>query len=71
MKRKQKGIDTNRIRALHTDCRTVAEIARTMKITASEVEESLKGMGYKPIYVKDKPEPNEFVLKQKKRSEKA
>lgn len=71
MKRKQKGIDTQRLRVLHTKCMTVADIARTMKITASEVEESLNEMGYKPIYVKDNPEPNEFVLKQKKRSEKA
>ena len=63
MKNKHKGIDTLRIRALHTACYTVDEIAEKMGITVSEAEYELKKMGYKPIYEKDVPEQSEFVSK--------
>lgn len=63
MKNKHKGIDTLRLRALHTACYTVDEIAEKMGITVSEVEYELKKMGYKPIYEKDVPEQSEFVSK--------
>ncbi|MDE6596973.1 MAG: hypothetical protein K2K44_13315 [Oscillospiraceae bacterium] len=63
MKNKHKGIDTLRLRALHTACYTVDEIAEKMGITVSEVEYELKKMGYKPIYEKDVSEQSEFVLK--------
>lgn len=60
---KRKGIDTLRLRDLHTKCMTVDEIAAEMGITVSEVEYKLKEMGYKPIYEKDVPEPSKFVPK--------
>ena len=63
MKNKHKGIDTLRLRALHTACYTVDEIAEKMGITVSEVEYELKKIGYKPIYEKDVPEQSEFVSK--------
>lgn len=63
MKNKHKGIDTLRLRALHTACYTVDEIAEKMGITVSEVEYELKKMGYKPIYEKDVPEPSKFIPK--------
>lgn len=62
-KRKQKEIDTLRLRVLHTKCMTVAEIAEAMGIEVSEVEWQLKQMGYKPIYEKEVPEPSGFVPK--------
>lgn len=57
IKIKRKGIDTLRLRALHTACYTVDEIAEKMGITFSEAEYELKKIGYKPIYEKDVPEP--------------
>lgn len=63
MKNKHKGIDTLRLRVLHTACYTVDEIAEKMGITVSEVEYELKKMGYKPIYEKDVPELSRFVSK--------
>ena len=63
MKNKHKGIDTLRLRALHTACYTVDEIAEKMGITVSETEYELTKMGYKPIYEKDVPEQSEFVSK--------
>lgn len=68
---KQNVIDTLRLRALHTKCMTVAEIAETIGVTVSEVEYELREMGYKPIYERDIPEPCKAVTKIKKRSEKA
>ncbi|MCM1328391.1 MAG: hypothetical protein NC253_03035 [Ruminococcus sp.] len=57
---KRKGIDTLRLRALHTACMTVGEIAKAMKIKPSDAAVELEKMGYKPIYKKDKPEPRGF-----------
>ena len=73
--KKHKRFDINKMRIsiFHTKCMTVSEIAEAMGITVSEVEYALNEMGYKPIYKKDAPAPNEFVVKAKakKRSEKA
>lgn len=69
--KKPKKIDINhlRISILHTKRMTVSEIAENMGITVAEVEFELKRMGYKPIYEKDVPEPNEFVVKAKAKKE--
>ncbi len=57
MKNKHKGIDTLKMRELHTACMTVDEIAEKMGIDVSRVIYELEYLGYKPIYEKDKPEP--------------
>lgn len=43
-------MDTIRLRALHTKCLTVRQIAKIMGEKPSTVEKTLKTMGYKPRY---------------------
>ena len=58
--------DTIRLRALHTKCMTVDEIAEAMNTTSAIVEANLKVLGYTPRYTRDKPEPDKLLAKIRK-----
>lgn len=62
--KKSNGIDTLRLRALHTACMTVDEIADKMNITVDDVEYELKKMGYTPLYKRDMQECHGFIKKE-------
>lgn len=58
--------DTIRLRALHTKCLSVCEIAEAMGTVPTIIEMELKKLGYTPIYTKDKPEPDKLLSEIKK-----
>ena len=62
--KKSNSIDTLRLRALHTACMTVDEIADKMSITVKNVEYELKKMGYTPLYKRDMQECHGFIKKE-------
>lgn len=62
--KKSNGIDTLRLRALHTACMTVDEIAEKMGVTVENVEYELKKMGYTPLYKRNTPERYGFIKKE-------
>lgn len=62
--KKSNSIDTLRLRALHTACMTVNEIADKMNTAVENVEYELKKMGYTPIYKRDMEECHGFIKKE-------
>lgn len=65
-RKKQMPIDTIRLRALHTKCLSVRQIARAMRLKQSQVEEELKKLGYTPRYDEFKSEPDKLLAEIKK-----
>ena len=59
-------MDTIRLRALHTKCLSVRQIARIMRVKQTEVEAELKKMGYTPRYDEFKKEPDKLLGEIKK-----
>lgn len=59
-------MDTIRLRALHTKCLSVRQIARVMRVKQFEVEFELKKMGYTPRYDELKKEPDKLLAEIKK-----
>ena len=62
--KKSNSIDTLRLRALHTACMTVDEIADKMNIAVENAEYELKKMGYTPIYKREMQECHGFIKKE-------